>query len=60
MLCSEIVEAFAAEVSGGLQKSLLERLEDFESLSTSVQDRCDSLCLCSMGPVFCSAVVMPA
>ena len=47
MLCSEIVEAFAAEVSGGLRKSLLERLEDFESLSTSAKDRCDSLRLCS-------------
>ena len=60
MLCSEIVEAFAAEVSGGLRKSLLERLEGFESFSTSVKDRCDSLRLCSMMPVCCSAVAMLA
>ena len=40
VVCSEIVEAFAAEVSGGLRKSLLERLEGFESFSTSVKDRC--------------------
>ena len=56
MLCSEIVEAFAAEVSGGLRQSLLERLEGFESFSTSVEDRCDSLRLCSM--ICCSAVAM--
>ena len=60
MLCSEIVEAFAAEVSGGLRKSLLERLEGFEFSSTSVKDRCDSLRLCSMMPVCCSAVAMLA
>ena len=40
MLGSEIVVAFAAEVSDGLQKSRLERLESFESFSTSVKDRC--------------------
>ena len=60
MLCSEIVEALAAEVSGDLRKSLLERLEGFESFSTSVKDRCDSLRLCSMMPVCCSAVAMLA
>ena len=60
VLCSELVEAFAAEVSGGLRKSLLERLESFESFSTSVKDRCDSLRLCSMMPVCCSAVAMLA
>ena len=38
VLRSEIVEAFDAEVSGGLQKSLLERLEGFKSFSASVKD----------------------
>ena len=60
VLCSEIVQAFAPEVSGGLRKSLLGRLEGFESFSTSVKDRCDSLRLCSMMPVCCSAVAMLA
>ena len=55
-----MVVAFASEVSGGLWKSLLERLEGFESFSTSVEDRCDSLRLCSMMPVCCSAVAMLA
>ena len=60
VLCSEIVPAFAAEVSGGLQMCLLERLEGFKSFSASLLDRRDSLRLCSMMPVCCPAVAMPA
>ena len=54
-LCSEIVE-----VSGGLRKSLPERLERFKSFFASVKDRCNSLRLCSTMPASCSAVAMLA